>query len=170
MCTLHFVMVYVLWRCTLCDVYVLKTLCFGTRTLCHVTFTLCCSTLCSNILEVCLMGDIRNFVYENNHGIREILSNYATWNFAKFRGILANFARNTEVTEVQKTDGIPCWRNSVDILDVVHPLSGLLGASKTSLMHNLPSVTSGRGPSCPPCSGAANRLRLWYEFDEWFVG
>ena len=58
------------------------------------------------------MGDIRNFVYENNHGIREILSNYATWNFAKFRGILANFARNTEVTEVQKQmefRGHPKW-------------------------------------------------------------
>ncbi len=34
MCTLHFVMVYVLWRCTLCDVYVLKTLRFETLTLC----------------------------------------------------------------------------------------------------------------------------------------
>ena len=38
---------------------------------------------------------------------REILSDYATWNSTKFRGILGNLARNTEVTEVQKTDGIP---------------------------------------------------------------
>jgi hypothetical protein len=29
---------YVLWRCTLCDVYVLKTLCFGTLTLCAAKF------------------------------------------------------------------------------------------------------------------------------------
>jgi hypothetical protein len=35
---------------------------------------------------------------------REILSDYATWNSTKFRGILGNLARNTEV---QKTDGIP---------------------------------------------------------------
>jgi hypothetical protein len=54
--SLHFVTVYVLWRCTLRDVYVLKTLRFGTLcmqlrfvTLPHVTFTLCCFTLCSNI-------------------------------------------------------------------------------------------------------------------------
>ncbi len=50
------VTLYVMWR----DVYVLKTLRFGTLTLCaatfcnitslcHVTFTLCCFTLCSNI-------------------------------------------------------------------------------------------------------------------------
>ncbi len=38
MCTLHFVIVYLLWRCTLCDVYVLKTLHFGTLTLCAATF------------------------------------------------------------------------------------------------------------------------------------
>ncbi len=38
MCTLHFVMLYVLWRCTLCDVYVLKTFRFGTFTLCAPTF------------------------------------------------------------------------------------------------------------------------------------
>ncbi len=39
-CTLHkrFVTVYNLWRCTLCEVYVLKTLCFGTLTLCAATF------------------------------------------------------------------------------------------------------------------------------------
>ncbi len=35
---LHFVMVYVLSRCTLCDIYVLKSLCFGTLTLCVATF------------------------------------------------------------------------------------------------------------------------------------
>ncbi len=33
-------------------------------------------------------------------------------------GILANSARNTELTEVKKTDGIPCRRNSVDTLGV----------------------------------------------------
>ncbi len=38
MCTLHFVMVHILWCCTLCDVYVLKTLCFGTLMLCAATF------------------------------------------------------------------------------------------------------------------------------------
>jgi hypothetical protein len=38
MCTLHVVMVYVLWRCTLCDIYVLKTLGFGTLTLSAATF------------------------------------------------------------------------------------------------------------------------------------
>jgi hypothetical protein len=32
--TKHFVTVYILWRCMLCDVYVLKTLHFGTLTLC----------------------------------------------------------------------------------------------------------------------------------------
>ncbi len=39
-CTLHkrFVTVYNLWRCTFCDVYVLKTLRFGTLTLCAATF------------------------------------------------------------------------------------------------------------------------------------
>ncbi len=50
--TKHFVTVYILWRCTLCDVYVLKLLrCVQLRfvTLRHVTFTLCCFTLCSNI-------------------------------------------------------------------------------------------------------------------------
>ncbi len=35
---LDFVMVYLLWRCTLCEVYVLKTLHFGTLTLCAATF------------------------------------------------------------------------------------------------------------------------------------
>ncbi len=57
MCTLHFVMVYVLWRCTLCDIYVLKNLRFETLTLCATTFFnitsrdayVCCFTLCSNI-------------------------------------------------------------------------------------------------------------------------
>jgi hypothetical protein len=44
MCTLDFVMVYVLWRCTLCEVYVLKTLRFGTLTLCAATF--CNSASC----------------------------------------------------------------------------------------------------------------------------
>jgi hypothetical protein len=38
MCTLHFAMAYVLLHCTLCDVYVLKTLRFGTLTLCAATF------------------------------------------------------------------------------------------------------------------------------------
>ncbi len=57
MCTLHFVMVYVLWRCTLLafmfwKLYVLELLrcvqlCFVT--LRHVRFTLCCFTICSNI-------------------------------------------------------------------------------------------------------------------------
>ncbi len=49
MCTLRFVTVYVMWRCTLCDVYVLELLrCMQLRfvTLRHVTFTLCCFTLC----------------------------------------------------------------------------------------------------------------------------
>jgi hypothetical protein len=45
MCTSHFVMVMVLWRCTLCDVYVLKTLRFG-------TFTLCAATFCPNIASL----------------------------------------------------------------------------------------------------------------------
>ncbi len=61
--TLHngyktFFNVYVLWHCTLCDVYVLKTFVLELLhcvqllfvTLCHVTFTLCCFMLCSNIL------------------------------------------------------------------------------------------------------------------------
>ncbi len=47
---------------------------------------------------------------------REILSKYATKNSAKFRGTLGNFSRNTEVTEVNETDGILCWRNPVDTL------------------------------------------------------
>jgi hypothetical protein len=46
---------------------------------------------------------------------REILSNYATCNSAKFRGNLGNFAWNTKVTEEQKhsefrVDGIP-WKS-----------------------------------------------------------
>ncbi len=52
MCTLRFVTVYKMWRCTLGDVYVLELLhCVQLRyvTLRHVTFTLCCFTLCSNI-------------------------------------------------------------------------------------------------------------------------
>ena len=55
-------------------------------------------------------------MFMKNHGIREILSKYALRNSAKFRGILGNFARNTEETEVQKTYGIPCRRNYVDTL------------------------------------------------------
>jgi hypothetical protein len=43
---------------------------------------------------------------------RKILSNYATRNSANFRGILGNSARNTQVTEVQKTHGIPCCHDS----------------------------------------------------------
>jgi hypothetical protein len=53
--TKRFVNVYVLWRCTLCDVYVLKILRFGTltlRALRHVKFMLCCFTLCSNIPSI----------------------------------------------------------------------------------------------------------------------
>jgi hypothetical protein len=60
MCTLHFVMVYILWRYRLWVVkfmfwklYVLELLhCVQLRfvTLGHVTFTLCSFTLCSNIL------------------------------------------------------------------------------------------------------------------------
>ncbi len=38
LCTLRFVTVCVLWCCTLCDVYVLKTVRFGTLTLCAATF------------------------------------------------------------------------------------------------------------------------------------
>ncbi len=58
--TKPFVTVYILWRCTLCDVYVLKTLRFGTLMLCAATFCnitscdvlrLCCCTLCSNIVR-----------------------------------------------------------------------------------------------------------------------
>jgi hypothetical protein len=44
------------------------------------------------------------------------LSRYAVRNSAKFRGVLGNSARNTEETEVQKTYGISCRRNSVDTL------------------------------------------------------
>ncbi len=55
-------------------------------------------------------------MFMKNHGIREILSKYAIRNSAKFRGILGNFARNTEETGVQKTYGISCRRNSVDTL------------------------------------------------------
>jgi hypothetical protein len=50
--TKRFVTVYLLRCCTLCDVYVLKTLRFVQIhfvTLRHVKFTLCCFTLCSNI-------------------------------------------------------------------------------------------------------------------------
>ncbi len=36
--TKRFITVYVLWRCTLCDVYDLKTFRFGTLTLCEATF------------------------------------------------------------------------------------------------------------------------------------
>jgi hypothetical protein len=57
MCTSHFVMVFILWRCTLWYVYVLKTLRFGTLTLCAATFCNITScdfyisfTLCSNIV------------------------------------------------------------------------------------------------------------------------
>jgi hypothetical protein len=45
---------------------------------------------------------------------RKILSNYVQLNFAKFRGIVEDFTRNMEDTEVQKTYEIPCRRNSVD--------------------------------------------------------
>ena len=43
---------------------------------------------------------------------REILSDYATWNSTKFRGILGNLVENTGETEVHKhinfsVDGIP---------------------------------------------------------------
>jgi hypothetical protein len=56
-------MVYVLSRCTLCDVYVLKTLHFGALTLsadmfCNIKscdVKLCCFTLCSNI-SCCIQG------------------------------------------------------------------------------------------------------------------
>jgi hypothetical protein len=37
-CTVHFVMVYILSVSMFCDVYVLKTLRFGTLTLCAPTF------------------------------------------------------------------------------------------------------------------------------------
>ncbi len=58
MWTLHFEMLYILWCCRLCEVYVLKTLRFGTLTLCAATFCnitscdvyVCCFTFCSNIL------------------------------------------------------------------------------------------------------------------------
>ncbi len=48
-----------LYECTLCDIYVLKTLCLELLrcvqllfvTLHHVAFMLCCFTLCSNILQ-----------------------------------------------------------------------------------------------------------------------
>ncbi len=50
---------------------------------------------------------IRNSVHEKSHGIRR-----------NSAGILANSARNTEQTEVKKTDGIPCRRNSVDTLQL----------------------------------------------------
>jgi hypothetical protein len=36
--TKNFVTVYVLWRCWLCDVFVLKTLSYGTLTLCAAKF------------------------------------------------------------------------------------------------------------------------------------
>ncbi len=52
---------------------------------------------------------------------REILYKYAVRNSAKFRGILGNSSRNTEVTEVQKTYGILCRRNSVNTLHTVPP-------------------------------------------------
>ncbi len=51
MCTLHIVMLYVLWLCTLCDVYVLKNLRFGTLTLCAATF--CNITSCDNYCMLC---------------------------------------------------------------------------------------------------------------------
>ncbi len=60
MCTLRFVRVYVLWLCTLCDIYILKTLELLRSvqlrfvTLRHVTFRLCCFMLCSNIFRTIL--------------------------------------------------------------------------------------------------------------------
>ncbi len=51
MYTLRFLMISVLWRCTLCDVYVLKTLRFGTLTLCAATF---CNTTSCNVYVMLL--------------------------------------------------------------------------------------------------------------------
>jgi hypothetical protein len=57
MCTLHFVMEYILWRCTtfmfwkLYDLELLSCVQLRFVTLCHMMFTLCCFTLCSNIVS-----------------------------------------------------------------------------------------------------------------------
>jgi hypothetical protein len=66
-------------------------------------------------LEVCSLGDIRNSAHGNYHGIPR---NFVQLCDTEFRKILGNFAQNTEVTEVQKPDGIPCWQNSVHTLAV----------------------------------------------------
>ncbi len=60
--------------------------------------------LYSRSLEICPLEIITEF--------REIFSNYATRNSANFLGILGNSVRNTEVTKVQKTNGIPCCHDS----------------------------------------------------------
>ncbi len=62
----------------------------------------------------CVLWEIYEILYMKLiTEFHKILSNYATKNSAKFCWILANFAQNTEA---QKTDGIPCWRNSLDTL------------------------------------------------------
>jgi hypothetical protein len=55
-----------------------------------------------------------------NHGIPRS-SKYVVRNSEKFCGILASFTWNMEETDVQKTYGIPCGRNSVDTLIPAHP-------------------------------------------------
>jgi hypothetical protein len=55
--TKRFVTVYVLWRCTLCTVYVLKTLSFGTLTLCAARF--CNITSCDvSVMLLYVMSNI----------------------------------------------------------------------------------------------------------------
>jgi hypothetical protein len=51
---------------------------------------------------------------------REHPQNFKELYDTEFGGILANYARNTEKTEVKKTDGIPFRRNSVDTLNTGH--------------------------------------------------
>ncbi len=60
MFTLLFVTVYVLWRCTLCDVHVLKTLCFGTLTLCAATF--CNITSCDVYVMLLYVFKVGNMI------------------------------------------------------------------------------------------------------------
>ncbi len=79
--TKRFVTVYVLWRCTLCDVNVLKTLRFQTLALCAATF--CNITSCH--IYIMLLYVIPRFM---THG-RDLLSSqkickYGLWGFQLF--------------------------------------------------------------------------------------
>jgi hypothetical protein len=79
--------------------------------------------VCTTGALKCVPWEIYEILYmEIITEFRKIMSNQATQNSAKFRGILGNFAWNMEVTEVQKqkefcVDGIP-WTPYPQLLHV----------------------------------------------------